>query len=199
MARPSFASYVALLRGINVGGKNIVPMAELGAIFGELGCDGVRTYIQSGNVLFRAGAGLAKKVPALAAKRIATAFGHDVTVVVRTAEEIAAVRDANPFIASGADERALYVAFLADEPSARSVAALDPNRSPPDAFVVRGREIYLHLPNGAARTKITNAYLDAKLATTSTVRNWRTVVTLSELATESHSRSTAPSAARSRR
>ena len=72
--------------------------------------------------------------------------------------------------------------FLADEPEKRAVAKLDAKRSPPDEFAVVGREIYMRLPSGVARTKLTNAYFDAQLATISTVRNWRTVLKLIELA-----------------
>jgi uncharacterized protein (DUF1697 family) len=75
----------------------------------------------------------------------------------------------------------LYVAFLADRPSQERVEALDPDRSPPDEYVVRGQEIYLRLPNGAARTKLTTDYFDTKLKTTSTARNWRTVTKLFEM------------------
>jgi uncharacterized protein (DUF1697 family) len=75
----------------------------------------------------------------------------------------------------------LHVAFLAATPGPSKIAALDPNRSPPDEFAVHGREIYLRLPNGVARTKLTNAHFDSKLGTTSTLRNWRTVVKLVDL------------------
>jgi uncharacterized protein (DUF1697 family) len=79
------------------------------------------------------------------------------------------------------DIATLHVAFLADAPGAKRTALLDPGRSPPDRFVLRHREIYLHFPNGVARTKFTNVYFDSKLGTMSTVRNWRTVLRLLEL------------------
>ena len=82
---------------------------------------------------------------------------------------------ANPFILAGADPGKLHVAFLAKRPSAATVAELQPDRSPPDEFIVHGREIYIHCPAGMARTKLTNAYFDSKLGTTSTMRNWNTV------------------------
>ena len=87
----------------------------------------------------------------------------------------------NPFLASGAAEETLHVLFLADLPGPDLVGKLDPHRSPPDVFAVRGREVYLHLPNGAGRSKFTNDYFDSKLATTSTGRNWHTVSKLFEL------------------
>jgi len=153
-------------------------MTDLVAIFGEAGCDEVRTYIQSGNVLFAAAPEVAAAVPGLVAARIGERFGYRTPVVARTVDELRAVVAANPFLAVGAAEETLHVMFLADRPAAERVAALDPDRSPPDAFAVRGREVYLRLPNGVADTKLTTAYFDAKLATTSTGRNWRTVTKL---------------------
>ena len=99
-------------------------------------------------------------------------------MVLRTLEGFREGVANNPFLAAGVPESELHVLFLADEPTSEQVAALDPNRSPPDAFLVRGREVFLHLPGGAGNSKLTNAYFDSKLATVSTGRNWRTVTTL---------------------
>ncbi len=177
-------AHVALLRGINVGGKNPVPMRDLAALFTAAGCGRVRTYIQSGNVVFDppsppapAGAALA----ALLAERIEARFGVTVPVVLRSAGALGAVVRANPFLAEGADPETLHVAFLADEPGAAAVARLDPARSPPDRFRVIGPDVYLSCPGGFARTRLTNDYFDRALATKSTVRNWRTVAKLLEL------------------
>jgi uncharacterized protein (DUF1697 family) len=167
--------HLALLRGVNVGGKNKLPMKDLASMFADAGCRDVRTYIQSGNVLFTAPPDLAAQVPALIARRITEAFGYRTPVILRTAEQLAAAVARNPFLAAGAPVETLHVLFLADAPTARRVASLDSDRSPPDAFRVHEREVYLHTPNGIARTKLTNAYFDAQLATTSTARNWRTV------------------------
>lgn len=178
------AIFVALLRGINVGGKNKLPMRELVAVFESVGCDQVRTYIQSGNVVYRAGSHLSKAVPAAVTRAIEQDYGYAVPVVTRTAAELAATVAENPFLSDGADPKSLHVAFLADKPSAAQVRLLDPERSPGDKFVVSGREVYLQCPNGLARTKLTNAWLDKSLGTVSTVRNWRTVGTLSDWAAE---------------
>ncbi len=175
-------SYVALLRGINVGGKNKLPMKDLAALFTDAGCGAVQTYIQSGNVVFQAAPALADELPALIAVAVADRFGIHVPVVMRTSSELTKVARGNPFLLAGADAKTLHVAFLAAVPDPSRVDALDPRRSPPEKFAVRGREIYLHCPNGLARTKLTNAYFDSALATTSTLRNWRTVLKLLELA-----------------
>lgn len=175
------AAHLALLRGINVGGKNKLSMSALSEMFAEAGCAEVRTYIQSGNVVFTATPALAQRLPDLISKRIADRFGLRVPVVLRSADELRQVAAGNPFLQSGADAESLHVAFLTDRPDDRRIAVLDPKRSPGDSFEVRGGEIYLHLPNGVAGTKLTNAYFDSKLATTSTVRNWRTVLKLVEM------------------
>lgn len=175
------ATDIALLRGINVGGKNKLPMKELVALFTEMGCAEVQTYIQSGNVVFQAAPEVADALPAQISALIANRYGLRVPVILRTAEQLAGAFHNNPFLAQGLPAETLHVMFLADLPSPEKVAGLDANRSVLDAFVVQGRDIYLHLPNGGADTKLTNAYFDAKLATVSTIRNWRTVTKLLEL------------------
>ncbi len=179
--RNATGRYVALLRGINVGGKNTLPMRDLAVMFVEAGCTDVRTYIQSGNVVFSATPGVVKRLADDISRRIAKSFGYRVPLVLRTADELHQVLTGNPFLKSDADAGSLHVAFLADLPDPRRVAALDPKRSPDDSFKVRGREIYLCLPNGVAGTKLSNAYFDSTLATTSTLRNWRTVLKLLEM------------------
>ena len=172
---------VALLRGLNVGGKNRMPMTALTQMFVEAGCTNVRTYIQSGNVIFKATQSRLEKLPAVIAKNIAESFGYKTPVVLRTVEQIGETVENNPFLKAGADENELHVYFLANAPDARGIASLDPARSSPDAFLVRGRDVYLKMPNGMARTKLSNAYFDSKLATISTARNWRTTLKLFEL------------------
>ena len=175
-------TWVALLRGINVGGKNLLPMTNLAGLFEQAGCAGVRTYIQSGNVLFTASRARAEKLPGLIASGIADRFGYQVPVLLRTAAELGETIRRSPFLEAGASENWLHVLFLANQPDAGRVGTLDAFRSPPDAFAVRGREIYLQCPNGVGNTKLTNAYFDSRLATISTGRSWRTVLKLFELA-----------------
>lgn len=174
--------HLALLRGINVGGKNKLPMKALVALVEGAGCESVRTYIQSGNVVFRASAARAQALPAALSKALRTDFGYTIAVVTRTATELEQALAANPFVDEGADPTSLYIAFLAARPTKAHAGALDPERSPDDRFRLIGRELYLCLPNGVARTKLTNAWIDKALATISTVRNWRTCAKLLELA-----------------
>ena len=146
--RSAAGTNVALLRGINVGGKNKLPMKDLAAMFRETGCSDVRTYIQSGNVLFRADPTLAEDIPSLISESILSRFGYRVPVITRTARQLQQVVKANPLAESGAEANRLLVLFLADLPDRARVEALDPNRSPGDEFAVLGREVFLHCPNG---------------------------------------------------
>jgi uncharacterized protein (DUF1697 family) len=173
--------HVALLRGINVGGKHVVPMAKLVELFTRAGAASVRTYIQSGNVVFAAPIGRASTIVADVEAAIARTFGFPAPIVVRSADELAAIV-ADPILGPPDDLDHLSIVFLSSLPDPARVASLDPARSPPDSFAVRGREIYLRCPNGFGRTKFTNAYFDAKLGVVSTARNWRTALTLLELA-----------------
>lgn len=154
-------------------------MSDLAEVFRDAGCEEVRTYIASGNVVYRARAALARRVPALVEAAIAARCGFESPVVTRSAAEMEAIVRSNPYAREAAkDHKTVHVAFLRDRPSAAQVAALDPDRSPPDTFVVTGREVYLHLPNGVAGSRITTAWLDARLGTIGTSRNWRTVASL---------------------
>jgi uncharacterized protein (DUF1697 family) len=175
------STYVALLRGINVGGKHKLPMKELVDICSATQCGNVRTYIQSGNVVFTAPANVAQRLAPVLAKRIEEHFGFAVPVILRSREQLQQVAQRNPFLKAGKPEPMLYVSFLADEPTAEAIAKLDPNRSAGDQFRVIGREIYMYLPTGAGNSKLTSAYFDSRLATVGTVRNWATVLKLVEM------------------
>jgi uncharacterized protein (DUF1697 family) len=174
-------TYVAFLRGINVGGKRKIPMNRLAGLFADVGCIDVKTHLQSGNVFFGASVSLVKTLPEVIAASITDEFGCTVTVLIRSAKDLEEVLRDNPFLKRGVDPAILHVAFLADVPGAKQVAELDNDRSPGDSFDVRGRHIYLYLPNGVARTKLTNDYFDHTLRTVSTLRNWNTVQKLLEI------------------
>jgi uncharacterized protein (DUF1697 family) len=171
-------SYVALLRGINVGGKHILPMKDLVEVCSATKCENVRTYIQSGNVVFAASEKTAGLLAPLLARKIEERFGFPVPVILRSREQLEQVVRNNPFLKSGKPEKTLHVSFLADTPAPAAIQTLDPNRSAPDEFRVVGGEIYFYLPNGAGKSKLTNAYFDTRLATIGTVRNWATVLKL---------------------
>jgi uncharacterized protein (DUF1697 family) len=168
---------VGLLRGVNVGGRTL-PMAELRELVESLGFDDVRTYIQSGNVLFSA-----KKKPAAAVleEAIERRFGLEVDVMLRSAMELARTIERNPF--PDADRSRLYVGFMAAKPTPTAVAALDGDPFLPEQFAVDGTELYLHLPSGMGRTKLPDFVL-RRIKVPTTIRNWNTVTKLAELARE---------------
>jgi uncharacterized protein (DUF1697 family) len=166
-----------------VGGKHKMPMKDLARIVEDVGCRDVSTYIQSGNVLFSASPALAKRAPRLIQAAIERQLGIDVPVVTRSAAELEQVLRNNPFLGKARETHCLYVAFLTTTPTRTQITALDAQSSAPDQFIVVGDTIFLSLQNGVAKTKLTNKYFDAKLTTTSTVRNWNTVQILVELAT----------------
>ena len=173
--------HVAFLRGINVGGKHSLAMTALAAQFTESGCADVRTWIQSGNVLFSAAPPLARRIPTLVAAGISKRFGFEAPVVTCTAAELAAIVKNNPFLRDAPDPKFLHVVFLADPPDRSRAALLDPDRSPPDRFALRGSEIYLLCPNGVGKSRLTAQYFDSTLKTASTFRNWNTVLKMLEL------------------
>jgi len=174
------AVYVAMLRGINVGGRNKIKMSELQALFVGLGHADVITYIQSGNVVFQNPAKNAAALTSAIEKRIARDFGIDVVIVLRTRAELGKVIAANPF--GPADLSKVHVTFLAEKPAAALVRALDDHTAPPDDFRVHGREVYLHCPSGYGTTKLNNTFWERKLKIAATTRNWNTVNKLFDLA-----------------
>jgi uncharacterized protein (DUF1697 family) len=177
------AQYVALLRGINVGGKNKVAMKALAELFASLGHTQVVTYIQSGNVVFNT-AKAAGPVAAALEGEIAGAFGVESPVVLRTKAELAAVAEHNPFLTADADITKLQVTFLDQAPTKEALARLEPDACPPDEFAVRGREIYSRCPNGFGRSKLV-PYLERRLpAPRCTTRNWNTVTKLLAMMTD---------------
>jgi len=169
-------TYFALLRGINVGGANKVPMRELRTMFEALGYGNVRTYLQSGNVLFERRSASSRKLTAEVEDAISRTFDLTIPVMVRTRQELERVTAANPFPTDGVKLSSLHVMFLAEAVSARAIKTLDFDRSPPDEFVVKDREIFLRFPNGSGRSKLTIDYFEKKLGTRATARNWNTVV-----------------------
>ena len=173
--------YVAFLRGVNVGGRNRIAMADLSSVFEASGARSVRTYIQSGNVIFQAPEREVERVLAAVEDQIEARLGSRIPLTLRSGSELRGIAADHPFRSMAMNPRQLQVGFLRERLPREIVARLDPERSPPDRMLVRGAEIYLLLPNGAARTKLSNAYFDSVLGIPSTFRNWRTVRTLARM------------------
>jgi uncharacterized protein (DUF1697 family) len=174
-------TYVSLLRGINVSGRNRISMADLRALYEAHGHHDVSTYVQSGNVVSHSNARSAATVTREIERAITDDLGLDVTVLVRTPAQLATLVDANPLVGDGVDPNTLHVTFLASRPARAEVAALDGRRYAPDEFVVVGDAVYLVCPNGYGRTKINNTYFERALGVAATTRNWKTVNQLLEL------------------
>jgi uncharacterized protein (DUF1697 family) len=181
-ARSTPETWVSLLRGVNVGGHKKIRMAELRELYASLGFDPVRSYIQSGNVVFGGGRGTAAALARTIEEAISAQFGFDVPVILRTAAELDRVVRGNPFVAEGADLARLHVTFLAQPPSAQAAADFAAYRVGPDELRLVGREAYLHCPGGLGDTKLTPTFLERSLGSASTTRNWRTVNTVLEMA-----------------
>lgn len=170
---------VALLRGINLGPSRRIAMGDLRAIVESLGHTDVETYLQSGNVVFTPrGRGSKDPGPSLA-RALAEATRHDVPVVTRTGAELAQVVAECPYHVE--DPTRLVVAFLCEAVDLGDLALGDLSAYLPDELTIRGRELYVSVPNGQARSKLMEALTKRTLPTVVTVRNWRTVVALAEL------------------
>jgi len=167
-------TYLSMLRGINVGGKK-VPMAELREVYEALKYKNVRTYIQSGNVLFDTKATDEDALSATLEKKITARFGFEVPVVIRTEKELAAVLKKNPFLKEkNLQEDKLYITFLAEIPSKELLEKIRVPEGSGDQFQVSGKEIYLYCPGGYGETKLSNSFFEKKLKLKATTRNWRT-------------------------
>lgn len=166
-----------LLRGINVGGRKL-PMADLRALLTELGHTDVKTILASGQAVVTSDRA-PDEVAAELEQRLAVDAGLRTEVMVRTGAEIAAIVAANPFPGADADGARHAVMFYREEVTAKHLERLDPAKYAPDEFVAHGREIYLHLPNGFADSKLGLDVLKLRIAATG--RNWNTVRKLEAL------------------
>lgn len=176
-------AYAALLRGVNLGARNRVAMADLRALVDGLGGNDVRTYVQSGNVVFRHRRAAATLERELAAA-IERELGLDVAVLVRTGSQLEKIVKGNPFLRGGADPSSLHLTLLASMPGAARLRRLRELDVREGDFTASGREVYLHLPGGYGRSKLSNAFFEKHLAVPATTRNWRTVTELAELTNE---------------
>ena len=174
--------HVALLRGINLGPARRIPMAQLRALLSAAGYANVRTHLQSGNVVLES----ASTPDALAAEleaQLASAFGFEVPVVVRSRAELADVIARDPFGALADDPRRYQVTFLTSAPPPGLEATLAAAAVAPERVVLSGREIYAWHPNGIARSELAKLLADRRAGVGGTARNWNTVTALLTLTT----------------
>lgn len=174
--------YISLLRGINVSGQKSIKMAELAAAYQSIGFEQVRSYIQSGNVIFEAenveNSLLAKKI----SEKIAVQWGFEVPVMVKTKQEWQAILAENPFLAQeNIDKKNLHITFLSDIPSEANWQKIQHGNYSEDTYILVGKNVYLCCPKGYGNTKLTNTFFENKLKLSATTRNWQTVEKIAEL------------------
>jgi uncharacterized protein (DUF1697 family) len=174
-------TFIALLRGINVGKAKRIAMADLRALLGKLGYTDVATLLNSGNVVFQAAKGAPGKHATEITQAIATQLKVDVPVIVKSAKELAAIAVGNALAAGAQDHSRLLVAFVQDPKMLPSLAAIAPLVVPPEQFLIGQCAAYLHCAGGILESKAGEALL-GKLGKAATTRNWATVLKLQALA-----------------
>lgn len=178
-------TFVALLRGINLGAKRRIAMPALRESLGQLGLDDVVTHMQSGNVVFSTGTTSEARLGEAISDRIRADFGLDVPVILRTGVAMQRILTTNPFLPGEDDSKRLHVTFLDREPDDPAVARLAGVEFPPDDFDVRGREIFVRHMNGVLKSPIDFELIARRLGVERmTSRNWRTVAKLARMAGE---------------
>jgi uncharacterized protein (DUF1697 family) len=176
-------SYVGLLRAVNVGGHAQVSMADLRQLLTDLGFDGVKSLLQSGNFVFKTEAGIGAKLETQLEAATQRRLGVETAIFVRTAREMDAVIAGNPVPAEAKrDPSHLVVVFLKDAPKATAVAALRAAIKGPELVGAKGKHAYIVYPAGIGRSRLTNSVIEAKLVTQGTARNWNTVLKLAAIA-----------------
>ncbi len=174
-------TYISLLRGINVGGKNKIKMAELRAMLEGLGFKDVVTYIQSGNIIFKT-----KKTKETALEKkikegILKTFGLEVPTLVLTEKTLQKLATENTYKDRDIPHNLLFLTFLSTSPTADKIKSVNAIEFPGEEFKVYKNVVYLCLPNGSARSKLSNNFFEKKLAVQATTRNLRTVNKLLEM------------------
>jgi uncharacterized protein (DUF1697 family) len=177
-------TYVALLRGINLGPRNKISMADLRELLGSLGLENVRTHILSGNAIFTTRRRSASRLEGLIEGGIRKRFGFDIRVLVRTPDQIAGIVNDNPLPEAVPQGSRLFVLFLDRQPDPDRIKAIDPADFRPEEFRVGDRVIYAWFRFGLQASRLSGALTDKRLGVAMTNRNWNTVTKLLELASE---------------
>jgi len=176
-------TYIAMLRGINVGRGKMVKMERLRTLFAGLGFGEVKTYVQSGNVVFQAERKSSAELTRTIEAKIQRDFGFIVPVLIKTSKELAQIVRANPLLrVKGIDVSKLHVTFLSDAPPKTATKVLEDLATTRERFRILNREIYLYCPDGYGNSKLTNNTIEKKFSLVATTRNWRTVSALLEMA-----------------
>ena len=174
-------TFIALFRGINVGGRNLLPMRELVAILESVGLKDVQTYIQSGNAVFRSKSTDVSRLTKKIRAAIGRARGFEPNLVSLGLDELQQAIDSNPFPEAAAEPKKLHLWFLAAVPPNPDMAGIESIKSQRERFALRDRILYLHAPDDIGRSKLA-ARLEKLLGVSATARNWRTVLKVAEMA-----------------
>jgi len=173
-------TYIALFRGINVGGSHLLPMKELKVVLEENGCVDVHTYIQSGNAIFRSSMSEAARVAKRLAAAVSKSHGFEPHVLVLTRSDLESAATRNPFPEASENPTSLHLFFLAEPPKHADLKGIEALKEKTERFALKGRIFYLHTPDGFGRSKL-GARAERLLGVQATARNWRTVTTLLEM------------------
>ena len=173
--------HIALFRGINVGGRNILPMKELTSVLESLGCENVRTHIQSGNVVFHSTTSDVKQLTHAVKDAVRESHGLTPEVLILSIDDLRDAICSCPFVDGDPDPKTLHLFFLDSAPTDPDSIRLDASRSTSERFQLMDSVFYLHAPDGIGRSKLA-ATVERALGVTATARNWRTVTKLLSIA-----------------
>ncbi|MHA8087175.1 DUF1697 domain-containing protein [Aquirufa sp. Wall-65K1] len=175
------ATYITLLRGINVSGQKMIKMLDLKAMLESLGLQAVQTYIQSGNVVFQDERYSTSELVGQIQSKLFETFGFEVDVQVFSASAWKRIVSNNPFIGQEMDESQLYVSLLASEPMVENIEKLASFIFQEERYQLIDQTLYLYVPNGYGKAKLNNNFLESKLKVPITTRNWRTMLALANM------------------
>jgi uncharacterized protein (DUF1697 family) len=177
-------TYISFLRGVNMVGHNSIKMTDLTELFIQIGLKDAKTFIQSGNVVFRDPGGISPSDLVVSIeKAILEKFSFVIPVMIRTNRELSDLLSSNPFLTeTNFDPSKMAVLFLHDEPTESQVQKVAGIDYPPDKFEIAGREIFIYCPNGFGRTKLYTNFFEKKMGVTGTGRNWKTITALLNIA-----------------
>lgn len=180
-------TYISLLRGINVSGQKKIKMSDLLNLYNELGFINVKTYIQTGNVLFQTDEKDLSKISNMIQNKIKEIYEFEVPVIIRKNNEISTILKNNPFLEQeNLDISNVYITFLNQNPLEEKVTKMTYCRGKelnyePDKFIINEKEIYIYCSNGYGQTKLTNNFFENKLKVIATTRNLKTLNNLLEI------------------
>lgn len=175
-------NYISLLRGINVGGRNKIKMADLRKLYEQLGHEDVETYIQSGNVIFKSKQSDVTLLENQIKEQILADYGYHISIIIKKADLIKTVIESNPYLQGRNEEiKLLCVTFLSGIPNPELVNQIKDFKYKEDEFIIQNDHVFLFTPGGYGKTKLSNNFFEKKLKVSATTRNWKTVLKLQEM------------------